>query len=85
MPRKPVPLPVATTPDYPSLQDATARAEEAMGHSPGEHPAYIGCPNCGSQVWTAKPAIRPTAYDAIQCLKCPDCGWTGSIPSSGCY
>ena len=81
MPKKPVPMPVATRPDYPSLQDATERAEEAMERAPGEYGAYIACPNCSEELITTTPALRSTAYEPIQYLKCPNCGWTGSIPT----
>lgn len=85
MPKKPIPMPVADRPNYPSLADATERAEERAKLGPNEHPAYIACPNCQSEVICTQPALRPTAYEPVQYLRCPDCGWTGSMPSGGGY
>jgi predicted RNA-binding Zn-ribbon protein involved in translation (DUF1610 family) len=85
MPKKPVPLPVADRPNYPSLQDATERALEAQKRGPGEYGAYISCPNCSEELITARPPLMPTAFEGKQYLKCPSCGWNGSIPTGGGY
>lgn len=85
MPKKPIPMPVATQPDYPSLADATERALERQKTGPGEYSAYIACPTCNSELVCTTPALRPTAPDGRQCLRCPDCGWEGSIPSGTGY
>lgn len=86
MARKPIPMPVAENPGYPSLADATERILESQHQrQEGEFSAYIACPNCGEELVTVKPPIRPTAYDGIQCLRCNECGWTGSIPAGGAY
>lgn len=85
MPKKPIPMPVADRPGFPSLADATERALERQKTGPGEYPAYIACPNDGSELLVTTQALRPTAPDGSQCLRCPDCGWTGSIPTGTGY
>lgn len=85
MPKKPIPLPVADRPNFPSLSDATERALERQKMGPGEYGAYVACPSCGEELVTTTPALRPTAPDGLQHLRCPSCGWTGSIPSGTGY
>lgn len=84
---KPVPMPVAENAGYPSLAEATERAIERQSREAGEYGAYIACPTagCKGELVTTRPAIMPTAFDGLQHLRCPDCGWTGTIPTGGGY
>lgn len=85
MAKKPIPIPVADRPNYPSLSDITERAvERQAAKAIGGYPCGIACPSCSEEIVCVPPAIRPTAYDGVQNLKCPSCGWSGSMPT-GAY
>lgn len=46
MAKKPIPMPVAENPGYPSLAEATERVlESQQRRQEGEYGAYISCPN----------------------------------------
>lgn len=77
-------MPVAENPGFPSYADSLERANErvAMANS-NEHPAYVACPQCQSELHCVTPALKSTAFEPVQHLKCPDCGWTGTLPTAG--
>ncbi len=85
MAKKPIPSPVAERPSWPSLAEVTERAVERQNLAPGEHLCGIACPRCQNEISCVPPIIAPTGFDDVQNLKCGECGWTGTMPTSGGY
>ncbi len=79
MPKKPIPVPVANNPDYPSLAEMNDRAAEQVAASQrNEHQMYAACPTCGQQLTATEYPLRTTGYDPTRPVFCGACGWNGT-------
>jgi uncharacterized protein with PIN domain len=82
MPKKPIPMPVADRPDYPSLEEQNTRRLERMRENQANmEPCFTACPSCGSELALTKEIIRPTAWEPTRPVVCPNCGWSGRMVS----